>query len=76
MKHDKELEARARRKLEKRAKKKRKMEAQQEVGRIEYNDPSLLCHACNKYQRELRNIVWYDTGGDGTQYCLKCNAKK
>ena len=78
MKHDKELEARARRKLEKRAKKKRKLEAQQEVGRIAgiYNDPSLLCHACNKYQRELRNIVWYDTGGDGTQYCLKCNAEK
>lgn len=86
-KHDKELEARARRKLEKRAKKKRKVEAQRvavleaeapvTLGRIAnyYNDPALLCHGCNNYQRQVQNLVWYDTGGDGTQYCFRCNAK-
>ena len=86
-KHDKELEARARRKLEKRAKKKRKVEAQREavleaeapvtLGRIAnyYNDPALLCHGCNNYQRQVQNLVWYDTGGDGEQYCFRCDAK-
>lgn len=91
MKHDKELEARARRKLEKRAKKKQKVEAQREavretvleaeapvtLGRIAglYNDPALLCHGCNRYQRQLQNLVWYDTAGDGEQYCFRCDAK-
>jgi len=87
-KHDKELEARARRKLEKRAKKKRKVEAQREavleaeapvtLGRIAgfHDDPALLCHGCNRYQRQVQNLVWYDTGGDGTQYCFRCDAKK
>ena len=86
-KHDKELEARARRKLEKRAKKKRKVDAQREavleaeapatLGRIAgyYGDPALLCHGCNNYQRQVQNLVWYDTGGDGTQYCFRCDAK-
>ena len=85
-KHDKELEARARRKLEKRAKKKRKVEQLEAVleaeapvtlGRIAnyYNDPALLCHGCNNYQRQVQNLVWYDTGGDGTQYCFRCDAK-
>tara|TARA_B100001248_G_C27280478_1_gene407416 strand:- start:122 stop:748 length:627 start_codon:yes stop_codon:yes gene_type:complete len=52
-------------------------EAPVTLGRIAnyYNDPALLCHGCNNYQRQVQNLVWYDTGGDGTQYCFRCNAK-
>lgn len=34
---------------------------------------ALECHGCGNHARTLRNLMWYDTGDDGTQLCGKCD---
>ena len=40
----------------------------------EANYNPLECHGCGNHVRTLRNLMWYDTGDDGTQLCRKCDS--
>ncbi len=40
---------------------------------IHGNSDALECHGCGHHARSLRHLMWYDTGGDGTQLCGSCD---
>ncbi|MAD25653.1 MAG: hypothetical protein CMO44_15950 [Verrucomicrobiales bacterium] len=40
---------------------------------IHGNSDALECHGCGHHARTLRHLMWYDTGGDGTQLCGSCD---
>ena len=37
------------------------------------DEDALKCHGCGHHARTLRHLMWYDTGGDGTQLCGSCD---
>lgn len=40
---------------------------------IHGNSDALECHGCGHHARTLLHLMWYDTGGDGTQLCGSCD---
>ena len=39
----------------------------------EDNNDALECHGCSHRSLTPRHLMWYDTGGDGTQLCGSCD---